>query len=239
MRRVIIIAVMLAFAARAQDAASWWGALAAGGAAALPDVTDGLVAWWKFDDTFIDETGNGHTLTNHGCEFVTGKICNALSLTASENDYAIGSDAGFPDGTNSRTVTMWVKADSYVDQVALLYGTENSDLGFFVAPSISSKMFIGFYFVNAPASISAISLNEWQLLTFVYYSSTDCGVYINESYEAVSSSQIPNTILSGKIYIGRLGSLDGLNLNGLIDDVRIYNRALSSNEVTTIYNRYK
>ena len=64
--------------------------------------------------------------------------------------------------------------------------------------------------------------------------------YVNGNLDSASkiTSRTINTVLSSKFVIGRrnLQASDGMHFNGLIDDVRIYDRALSAEEVQALYN---
>ena len=80
--------------------------------------------------------------------------------------------------------------------------------------------------------------NEWHHTSLIY-DGAKCKLYIDGAFNAeVNATGALN--MSGS-YTDRLliGGTGFYYFHGLIDDVRIYNRALSSNEVSTIYNLYK
>ena len=87
------------------------------------------------------------------------------------------------------------------------------------------------------ASGGFVPLNQWAYLVMTY-DGANTRLYINGQATAVSpnTGAIANALYP--IYIGSwLGTTDWFN--GLIDDVRVYNRALSAAEIQALYNAEK
>lgn len=115
MRRVIIIAVMLAFAARAQDAASWWNALAAGGAAFNPLSISGCLAWFDASDSSTVVSSEGRVSEWH---------CKAQS------DYAAPVSVNHPlyvaNGKNGLGVVRFASVGYYTSEGLTVSRTFNA-----------------------------------------------------------------------------------------------------------------
>ena len=79
----------------------------------------------------------------------------------------------------------------------------------------------------------APAANTWNLFTFVSRSATDHELYINGTSVAVSSVSKVLPATTPDVSIGRWNNQYFL---GIIDDVRIYNRALSAGEIKALYN---
>jgi hypothetical protein len=80
-----------------------------------------------------------------------------------------------------------------------------------------------------------IAINEWYFIT-VTYDGDHFSYYKNAVFKKAGSSW-PGTITTGAAATS-IGSQGGANpLNGKIDDVRIYNRALTDHEVYALYQQ--
>ena len=93
------------------------------------------------------------------------------------------------------------------------------------------------YSVSGP---SMVIDNQWHLLTGVYDSSNVI-LYLDGS--SVNSTPAPGVTMSSTAYSFEIGGNTNGNtyhyFNGSIDDVRVYDRALSATEVVNLYNMGK
>jgi N-acetylneuraminic acid mutarotase len=208
--------------------------------------TDGLVGWWKFDETngtiAYDSSGNGNdgNLTG-GPTWATGKIGGALSFDGVD-DYVL-----IPATTDldlmRLTISTWVystnfdhngfifekTADGNVNTQYNLF-IQNSELRFRVKPINSSY---------SDTKVDQSILSGWSFITSSYNSSKR-KLFVNG--QLVASNDFNETIATNPNGISLIGAYAfnsiGSNyfFNGLIDDVRIYDRALSAEEVQALYN---
>ena len=81
---------------------------------------------------------------------------------------------------------------------------------------------------------NVITLNDWQHVAVVY-DGTDMNFYVNGNY--ISSEYIGSPVIdtAGDVRIGMRFDTNR-NFNGTIDDIRIYDIALSDSEIMNIYN---
>lgn len=249
-RAIVIAALMLAFAARAQDAAPWWGALAASDD--KPDVLDGLVAWWKLDEgagtTAYDSSGNGY----HGTLVNSPVWTNGLNGSAalSFNNGVANQEVyitNFPaNGTNAVTIMAFGKARL----------PQASGFGIMAGWGwgVNQQWWYVGWVANAPVGFGGgtyagdIGVGIDDLTGFHHVAATFNGGVSGATKfygdGALLASSTASLNLPAYFRIGRGG--DGANpaslnyfFNGAICQIRVYNRALSSNEVSAIYNRYK
>lgn len=225
------------------------------GDAAHRDVlTNGLVGYWTFDGRDInwsdtgteikDISGNG----NHGdasglttTSVTPGKLGQALSFNGTSDYVSIPNSTAFPDLSVSVWIypTITLGADQYrpffgkSGAVAQLYYYCNStSCRYQVAlanPSCSSG--------SNPITPSALN-NVWHHVVLTFNDTADqYYVYENGSAVTMGSSTCSNHIstTSNPITIG-YSSYVGAYFIGKIDDVRVYNRTLSANEVANLYN---
>ena len=219
-------------------------------------VAKGLVGWWKFDETngtvAYDSSGNGNdgNLTN-GPTWTTGKIGGALSFDG-VNDFVSVAHSNGLNLVGAFSVSLWFKVNKYdgvsngtyheYDWSSLLtkgrWGSlQNWTLLVSKHPLLAR---FGFYGEDPPSFSPSfnLSLNNWCKVVVVQKETNEMYFYSNNkllgvvSNEGVSSSS--NT--SHNLFIG-FGNDNSYPyyLPGLIDDVRIYDRALSAFEVKSLY----
>ncbi|MBU6427178.1 hypothetical protein KGQ27_02965, partial [Patescibacteria group bacterium] len=203
--------------------------------AQVADITNGLVGHWTFDEgsgaTAADSSGNGNngTLVN-GPAWVAGKIGQALSFNGTNNLVSIPGSSIF-DFQGDFTVSAWVKTTSSgavvgraLNNQSVLWRIYN---GFFEYQTSGANDFHAW----PPANYQD---GNWHMVTAVV-SGTQAAFWVDGvSGTPVTISGIP--ALSGwPIYIGADRS-DGLDAYaGTVDDVRVYNRALSASEIKQLY----
>jgi hypothetical protein len=111
---------------------------------------------------------------------------------------------------------------------------------FLITNTSSNIQQIRVYFGNSVyySDNYTISLNSWQhvVVTFdVSLSSEQVKIYVNGIQRGVGTRTSTIPVNSESLYIGNRAGLDR-TFNGIIDEVRIYNRALSQEEINASYN---
>mgnify|MGYP001614981137 FL=1 len=222
-------------------------------------LTNGLVGYWSFDgskinwasNTVTDSSGNGNTGTMINMSTTTspaqGKIGQALSFDGSD-DYVTVGTTNLPT-TNDGTISAWVKiapSPSGTDIVLSHYSTVAPALGYYkIVLSGGNRPILYNLCSNGGDGIctsdSGITLtpNIWYHIvgTFGGLDEADSGIiYVNAVVKATGGFNAFYNIPAGLVF--RMGSdVDGTNFcNCTLDDVRIYNRALSSTEIKQLYN---
>ena len=222
--------------------------------------TDGLVGWWKFDEGSgtvaydSSENGNDGNLTN-GPTWATGKIGGALSFDGVD-DYVDFGQRNL--GINSNlSVSYWFNPNDgngvIVEQGwnftgnefgwVVHLGTNTHDKLADRSISFGSGDNTGNYNGSAIVQDAAdtINLNTWQHVS-VIKAGTNIKIYLVGSLshegQIKKSAIVYNSGFS--LSIGKeltdTGSHYNSHYQGLIDDMRIYDRALSAEEVQALYN---
>lgn len=206
--------------------------------------TDGLVGWWKLDETSgltaADSSRSGHdgTLTNMtGNEWTTGQIKGALAFSGPD-DFVQIADLSKCLGTDY-TVSWWAKPNTIDWTENILLGTNyiNHDFEYYQ------------YYANLRVRADAGSSdditvnNVFVVGRWVHI----CGVgdangtrvYVDGTF-AGSTSVKKNTSQDYDLNIGAWATGEW-DFNGVIDDVRLYNRVLSADEIAELANilRYR
>ena len=199
--------------------------------AADPD----LVAHWKFDDgsgtTLFDSSGNGHDGTLVGDpKWVPGRLGGALEFDGDGDFVELENNTDFDIPVNI-TITCWIKVNQF-DKTWQAIVT-NGDGSWRVHRSSSSNNIAWGSSGLSPTDLTGttdVSTGEWFHIAAVY-NGTQKLLYINGNLDASSDStgNINNSTYG--VNIGENDQATGRYFDGLIDDVRIYRRALLDVEI--------
>ena len=212
----------------------------------------GFVAGYAFNEstgtTASDASGHGLTGTLvNGPTFTTaGNYGNAVALDG-VNDFV---DLGNPTAlqlTGSMTVSAWINSSAFpADDAAIVSKRGGGPLiGFQLDTTVDhGPRTIGFKLTNSSGGqmfrygATTLQANTWYYVTGVYDAARPTlHVYLNGQLDdgallgTVTSTQQNSTL---NVNIGqRSGTPGTFNFNGLIDDVRIYNRPLTVAQIQT------
>lgn len=223
-------------------------AVAAGGGSSL---LSGLVAYYKLDEGAAGNDAadtEGNTLTESGTGGVgsaTGKIGNARDLEAGENDEFSHAEYAATDFTGdvSFTISCWVNFESVPATVMTIVGKYDSGAN-------QAQYFLGkwddgkFSFLTSPDgtaenrcnTVGTASTATWYHLR----AGRDASVDLNFiSLDNAAEVTVASTTIFNSTALLRLGRcLSGLRMDGLIDDVALWNRPIrTGTEADENFNR--
>ena len=211
-----------------------------------PGWTNDLVLYLPFDGDLTDKSGNGNNGINHGTSFAGGKINQALSLDGND-DYIEVPDSSSLDITNAITLEAWVYPESWdnaYENNILTKSGETSGLGVWSLHHKTTSDGFRFELVDSGTpyplfeNIPSTGFNQWYHIVGTYDGS-DMDLYVDGSlsnstttYTGLINTNDESLIIGKKLWWGSHYSY----WDGLIDEVKIYNRALSASEVSEHYN---
>jgi hypothetical protein len=224
-----------------------------------PTLTTGFVGYWPFDDasgtTAKDASGNGNNGTLVGdATWGIGYLFGCLSLDGQSGYVRVPSAPNLEQVTNAVTICAWVKlgtnivyAAGTMQDVARKVISETANPAPYSAYDLVVQDFGSGNFcarmgvtcaTNLTRGVSGWGLEHpygpWYHLAGVYNGST-VQLYVNGVLESSAAFSGPILQTSQPLCIGRYGTV-GEALNGLIDDLRLYNRALSATEIQMLFN---
>lgn len=217
----------------------------AGDDKSIPNYHTGLVMYMPFDSDAKDYSGNGNNGINNGATQTTGKVSGALNFDGVDDNVRV-LDANTLSPVEKVTVAAWIYPVSAAgtDYKRIVNKSENSDDGEYTLWLYNDGRMI--WYVNnwtlGYVFSTAVLLNKWIYVVGVFdgsIGSNKLKIYINGELNNegnTTSASITNTAYN--LYVGNWGS-GTRPFNGLIDEVRIYNRALSSDEIKLMYNATK
>jgi hypothetical protein len=193
-------------------------------------LTDNLQAFYRLSDT-SDSSGNNRTLTNNGnVSFAPGKIGNAAVFDGSNY---LSSTGNAVLGTSDFSVAGWVNATNLDGSQKMYYVGGSNGFTISLMDGIlhtANANVADLYDFNS----SDITNNSWFHLLVkrsgaiftAYVNGQSIGTYDSgDTIEFTGDSQFIGAYIGG-----------GYNLEGQIDSVGIWNRALSDAEVAALYN---
>jgi hypothetical protein len=203
----------------------------------------GMVGWWTGDGNTQDIVGPNDGSTNNGAGFTIGKVGQGFSFDGVD-DYVQVPTAGFPTENNDRTLDLWVYINAFLEDVSNPNSpNETFFAGYGNFGSGGQSYSLGtagniLYFSNWGSALFGPSLqtNTWYHVT-VTNDDNIATLYLNGSAVATGSATI-NTPSGTSMYIGKIPDPLGTirRLNGFVDEVELFNRALTPTEIQTIYN---
>src|SRR3989344_4461946 len=211
------------------------------------DITSGLVGHWKFDEisgtTAADSSGNNNTgtLTN-GPTWATGKINNALSFDGTDDYINLGNMNVSGSGI---TIAAWVKADTFSSSIDTRFiskaNSTNEQSHYWMLGQTNSggdklrfRLKAGGSTQTLIASSGDLPINTWFHAIATYDGSTMRLYKDGIEVGSVAKSGTIDIDATVPANIGR--NPDGSNhTDGAMDDVRIYNRALTASDIQALY----
>ena len=213
-------------------------------------ILNGLVGWWKFDETngtvAYDSSGNGNDgyLTN-GPTWTEGKIGGSLSFDGVDDRVALPNSA--LNGLTNLTLNLWTKLNSGSQDHFFISGASSSQHNHFLF-GLTNTNEIHIWDGNSKKNGHSYPPSNWDgkwinitLIRKIDGSGSQIFIdSVNVNSKAYNASAL--SIAHKGLWVG--ADQDRVNggwestqfLDGLIDEVRIYDRALSADEVQALYN---
>ena len=202
---------------------------------------NGLVGWWKFDEgsgtVAYDSSGNGNdgNLTN-GPTWITGKIGGALSFDGVD-DVIIAPLPNLNTSNISTSQSAWIKTGSSNTKLVISTKRIKETYGW---PTLMLRYGKGSIEMDKSSDresftgTQSVNDNAWHFICGVK-DQNKYSIYVDGSLSK-SGTNTHSYSANDSIWIGNHGAWNEGGFVGLIDDVRIYDRALSAEEVQALYN---
>jgi hypothetical protein len=231
-----------------------------------PSLSAGLLGYWKFEEasgnrydatgngktiveadsqisSFADSTGNGYTLTNdsNGVTNGTGILSgDAVFNGSSKLQYTSGAIVA---ASSPITVCGWVYGSNLTDSDQRLYD-DTMEYGIQI-----STAYAGVWSPNFQVALHTFypmwidtglqfTNNQWNFFAITIDSSNNLTSYVNDqsATQVINGNNGPWGSGIPTLGMGDIGYGYGAGLNGQLDEVGIWSRALSASEITTLYN---
>jgi YVTN family beta-propeller protein len=211
-----------------------------------PNAT-GLVSWWRAENNAYDSIGGNHGAMQNGATFAPGQVGQAFSFDGSDDLVRVLNPQNIPAGNAQRTISAWIRSSGATSgnsyQGIVGYGLPYASLGsgnalFFEwgGDNVASHLF-QMNLISGGASASTMEFNNWYHVALTH-DGNYTRLFINGRLENVAEMG-QNSVIDPALglLIGSSPPFDSwhANFNGLIDEVKIFNRALTESELGRIY----
>lgn len=209
------------------------------------DSTLGLAVKWSMDEnigeTIADSSGNGNDGIINGASWTTGVSGSALNFNGA-NDYVgiLDIDLG-----NTLTIEAWIRIDGGFGTFGGIIGSQGwgpGDIHFQINPQYGNKLQFGLFglqpssFMHSTTVFDESEYGVWHHVAATYDGNSGVGkVYVDGQLQETTTGL--NNV-QARLYNPRIGSTydNGRWFNGLIDELTIYDKALTEEEIQNRYN---
>ena len=221
----------------------------------LPTVTSGLIGYWNMDETtgtvFHDSSGNNDATVNNmtgdiAANTASGIFGEAITIDGIDDFINVGSDTSIDNiFVGGGTISAWIYKTGDAGRIVDKSTNTFADGGYYFA---TSQGLIRFKHGTATsdgqwATPSVILNNAWQHVAVTFNKDNilnDPIIYINGISVPVTEEITPPDTFdnddTAPLYIGNRSVDEANAFPGIIDEVRLYNRILSANEIANLYN---
>jgi len=206
------------------------------------DITTGLVAHYEFEGNANDSAGWDNNATDTNVTYVSGRYGQAGSFDGISSKVVINSLSGFPDTSTAQpyTLSAWVKPNNLSNDFSIIGWTEawTTDYKTNALSLLTGTGIISYWYGAATDfNVTTSDLSGAWHHVVTTWDGTNRTIWLDGVLLGTNSSTgLTATLVDNQGFIGVDGGGSGRYANGLIDDARIYNRALTATDVVELYN---
>src|SRR3989338_2854505 len=202
----------------------------------------GLVSHWPFENNYNDNVGNNHGSINGNPVFIEGKVGKSLKFDG--NDY-IKTDIKNLDLQSAFTISAWINAESSSSFQTILAKEQDSPEGwsnrnFWFALWDNGKLTLKFSSLSNNNDCEIIGGSDlrnkgWKHVVGVYDGS-NCKIYVDGGLVGSDAVSGKPEGIGHPLLIGLESNYRKRGFKGAIDEVKIWDRALSNEEIKDEYD---
>ena len=210
-------------------------------------INSGLVGYWRFNNNILDSSGNGFYGSVVGAIYTTGIFDKSLNfsnpLSINNNIVTIPSNNQFQQIGNvsfGYSFNVWVYPLTQA-QGDRIIETEGTDYPITLILNGANELYFNIFNGSVQTQVMChINSNVWSMVTCLRDIATHKFlIYVNGVLNASGTDLTPDSsVISSDSFRFGQTTANNRGFNGLIDEVRFYNRTLSSSEISNLYNGY-
>ncbi len=193
-------------------------------------------SWWGGDNNALDMVGTNHGTLVNDATYAAGKVNQAFSFDGTDDYVEMSGNATGVFGASAFTVDFWMYANNNGSNTYLM-GKSDPDggTGWDVRLDNNTIQVIGVngwgFNITSDASVTA---GAWHHIS-ISATDTQVNLYIDGVLKGTSARNTISTT-TNPFRIGDTSNFGGTAFNGFIDEVDVFNRALTGEEIAAIYN---
>lgn len=201
--------------------------------------TNGLVGWWPFNGNANDESGNGNNGTVNGATLTTDRFGNTNKAYSFDGNSFISIGPYSLFSPNELSISCWFNRNVSSDNDAIIGIRGSVGANTYVSAHVcNNNTCLGFYNGTTFNTLNFSLINqEWYNIIYVFNNNL-CSIFINGNLIGVINKPL-GLALNSPIWIGQPDNTLQYNSerwNGKLDDIGIWNRALSEQEIIELFN---
>ncbi len=201
-----------------------------------------VAALYHLDGDANDDSGNNNNGTITGATYnSSGKVGGAYEFDGVDDYIQIDESDVLKLGGSDATFSAWIYPRTISPDLNMIIGNNFQDGGWQFSLAYSNKLALdtnGVSGEDLATSTGTLNTNEWYHVVAIWDNSTKTvQFYINGNDAGLTTNANSIIDVPGSFYIGVDGrDASGYGFDGLIDEVVVYDRTLTQNEVTELYN---
>lgn len=199
--------------------------------AVQPSITE-----YTFNNTFNNINGNSPFSTNTNLSFVADRNATALSALRINGTGSSAIITGLPTGTSTRSISIWYKVSTASnDNCLFVYGQSGGENAYGVSFN-NTNTWYNFAWTTNTSMTNPSNDGNWHHLVTTFDQSKTSRIYVDGVLKNTVVQNGWNTsVNSNTFWLGSLFSPSASLFNGTVDDLKIYDRALTQAEVTSLF----
>jgi len=200
--------------------------------------SNGLVGWWPFNGNATDESSNTNDGNVNGATITNDRFGNnnaAYSFNGSNNYISMPTMNNIPMGNSARTLSVWMNPSSLWNQwtlTAIGYGSPSTNNAFIFG--LGNNIIAVQGWASDYSSPLIYTVGQW-MQAICTYDGTNIQIYVDGVLIGSGTNSLWNTN-GTEFYFGARPSQGNSFFPGQLDDIGIWNRVLTQQEITALYN---
>jgi hypothetical protein len=204
----------------------------------VPTASENLKAWYTFnsgDGSYqADMSGNGNYITQ-----ATASAYATISNSAAYfggGDWFTSATTNLMDGAGRYSITAWVYLNSIIDYAGFVTMRQSPNFSGLAFYDFAGKKLEAYHNINRLESTATYPTGSWWFASMSFVTNSSIGFVqtINGTAKIGTSAGMTALVVNNYWQIGRDGFGTRWITSGFLDDIRFYNRNLTTNEIELI-----
>ncbi len=194
--------------------------------------------WWRAEGNANDSSGTNNGTMQGTASFVAGEVGQAFSFDGSSGYVSVPDAPTLDSFTNAMTIECWIKSGKLTANPGWEGLVCKGNISWRLLGTTGAKtVYVAFNGASPTDLFGTRNVNDeqWHHIAATYDGNT-MSLYVDGTLDASQAATGSILQTSDGLTIGNDAAQPGLLWNGLMDEVSLYNRALTSNEIAAIYN---